>query len=161
MDFSKKSGFLADGKICPMDFEKQYCQNPPWGGFQQYCFSKSIGICCGILKNSTVKIRPEADFKIRPAVLLCQNPSPGTSGYLEKIPRTGDGFSTRVLSLPPSLPPSLTVMVVVCTTRTLPSFESVIFWSFTSGRSVGRIGVDCRTNVPPPPHPTREESRHR
>ena len=57
-----------------------------------------------ILKNSTVKIRPEADFKIRPAVLLCQNPSPGTSGYLEKIPRTGDGFSTRVLSLPPSLP---------------------------------------------------------
>ena len=96
MDFSKKSGFLADGKICPMDFEKQYCQNPPWGGFQQYCFSKSIGICCGILKNSTVKIRPEADFKIHPAVLLCQNPSPGTSGYLEKIPQTGDGFSTRV-----------------------------------------------------------------
>ena len=80
MDFSKKSGFLADGKICPMDFEKQYCQNPPWGGFQQYCFSKSIGICCGILKNSTVKVRPEADFKIHPAVLLCQNPSPGTSG---------------------------------------------------------------------------------
>ena len=89
MDFSKKSGFLADGKICPMDFEKQYCQNPPWGGFQQYCFSKSIGICCGILKNSTVKIRPEADFKIHPAVLLCQNPSPGTSGYLEKILPSG------------------------------------------------------------------------
>ena len=49
-----------------------------------------------ILKNSTVKIRPEADFKIRPAVLLCQNPSPGTSGYLEKIPRTGDVFSTKI-----------------------------------------------------------------
>ena len=53
----------------------------PQGGFQQYWFSKSIGICCGILKNSTVKIRPP--------VLLCQNPTPATSGLLEEILPSG------------------------------------------------------------------------
>ena len=94
-----------------MDFEKLYCQNPPWGRFWKYCFSKSVGQIfpsatkpdflpksSGFHKNAIIYLLS----KIRPPVLLCRKSWRHLVKFFEGMACTLAPWSARQGSSPPS-----------------------------------------------------------